>query len=429
MNLLLMTYGTMGDVQPFVFLALGLQRAGHKVRLAAPTNFEHYVKSFGLDYWSYYGNTKEMLESEVGKKWMSSGDTRQFMRYMTELENSIRHQAQRDLLAASEGVDAIVGHFLTVHNVSVLSELRGVPHMMVYPAPYYPGTSQFPNPLVTTRQLPLGMLNTLTHALFRRAFESGKRANIAEWRAELGLPAPRGTILETMRKLRTPTLHIYSSHLVPRPKEWGDEHQITGQVRLPDWYRDQAQPFERPQDLVRWLNDGPPPIYLGFGSLPVLDPYAMIEMARQITRELKTRSILCAGWSELLRGHAHPSDDLFFVDQVDHEWLFPQCSLIVHHGGTGTTHTSAAAGVPSLICSTYADQPFWGERLKALGIGDFIPFAQLTKEKLLHAIRNLRDEGTRRRAREIGTALRSERGNEMALTFVLERIAKAPIYR
>lgn len=429
MKILLMTYGTMGDVQPFVALALSLQEEGHEVRLAAPNNFENYVKSFGLSYYRYYGDTKEMLESETGKRWMASGNVKQFMKYMDEFAHAIRYERQKDLLIASEGVDAIISHILGVLQAAVLSEKLQIPYMMMYPAPYAPITKAFPNPLVTTKKLPFSIMNAWTHQLFMKLYEKGKEKDTNEWRIKLGLEPIKSSVFRNIEKQNTPILHTYSTNLVPKPKEWGEANIITGQINIPEKYKKMAYPSPPPQSLIDWLKDGPPPIYFGFGSLPVLRPQEMIDMAVQITKELRTRSILCAGWSEMSSAKELQSNDVYYLQSIDHEWLFPQCSMIIHHGGTGTTHTSLSAGVPSIICSTYADQPFWGGRLKQYQVGDCIPFVKLSKETLLASIKSLQNDKVKRNARALGEKLSKENGLEDALAFINKKLATASIYK
>ena len=120
---------------------------------------------------------------------------------------------------------------------------------------------------------------------------------------------------------------------------------------------------------------------------------------------------------------------LFMIQSANHELLFPRCSLIVHHGGAGTTHTAAESGTPAIICSTYADQPFWGERITELGIGEHIPFPSLTKEKLLRSIRKLQAPDVRQRATEISKRIKAETGLQTALDFLENQIPTAPVYK
>jgi sterol 3beta-glucosyltransferase len=117
------------------------------------------------------------------------------------------------------------------------------------------------------------------------------------------------------------------------------------------------------------------------------------------------------------------------IKTAHHESLFPRCSCVIHHGGAGTTHTTLESGTPSIICSTYADQPFWGERITDLNIGRHIPFPALTKANLMQAIQELNDNSVRSRATEIGKSIKAEKGLHDALAWIEQILPTAPIYK
>ena len=134
-----------------------------------------------------------------------------------------------------------------------------------------------------------------------------------------------------------------------------------------------------------------------------------------VARELNVRAIVGAGWSRVPRGL---SDGVFVVGPVDHDWLFPQCAAVVHHGGAGTTATSVRSGTPTVICSVFSDQPFWGRIFTQLGIGSTLPYKTLTRDSLKAAlqrafrttltaadyasVRALGDEFLKRKPRSVG---------------------------
>jgi sterol 3beta-glucosyltransferase len=171
-----------------------------------------------------------------------------------------------------------------------------------------------------------------------------------------------------------------------------------------------------PAALERWLDAGPPPIFCGFGSLPVLEPASLLAAARELTRELGVRVVIGAGWSKLdgVELPAEGSEHLFLVGSVDHEWLFPRCAAAVHHGGIGTVNASLGAGLATMICSVWLDQPFWGERITQLGVGHSVPFAKLTAKRLVDGVKRITADETRRRARELGEVVAREDGTRAA---------------
>ena len=130
---------------------------------------------------------------------------------------------------------------------------------------------------------------------------------------------------------------------------------------------------------------------------------------------VKQRGILQTGWGGL--SNADLPDDVFAVDSIPHDWLFPQMAAVVHHGGSGTTAAGLRAGMPTVIIPFFADQPFWGARVFELGAGPApIPKKRLTLERLADAIRAATsDEVIRGRASALGERIRAEDGVRQAV--------------
>jgi sterol 3beta-glucosyltransferase len=426
MNITLLTTGTLGDVRPYLALALGLQELGHSVILVAPENFESYVKQFNIPYHSLVGNTQEYLESEEGRQWMSSGNAKEFMKALNRISHVNRYGTQRDILSACQDCDVMIVHPLLLFNIATLSEKLNKPFIMATPFPFAPSTKEFPQFLVRAKRLPIRFLNKLTHQVFAKVYEKGKAASMNEWRSKLGLAPLRGSLFKNLVNQRIPILHAYSPSLVPHPKDWREHNFISGQ-----WKLDVAHLPEQANtdDLNQWLDRGQAPIYFGFGSLPVQEPHKMIDMILDITKSLNTRAIVASGWSNMTANDTSLPDSIFMIKTAHHESLFPLCSCVIHHGGAGTTHTTLESGTPSIICSTFADQPFWGERITDLNIGRHIPFAALTKENLLQAIQELSHKSVRSRAAEIGKRIKAENGLDDALAWIEQRLPTAPIYK
>jgi UDP:flavonoid glycosyltransferase YjiC (YdhE family) len=181
------------------------------------------------------------------------------------------------------------------------------------------------------------------------------------------------------------------------------------------WFLDRPTDWQPPSDLADFLVSGPPPIYVGFGSMGNRSPEETAEMVVGALARSKQRGILLSGW----RGLAYPacSDDIYFVNDVPHDWLLPRVSAVVHQGGVGTTHFGLRAGRPSIIVPYIADQYFWGQRIALLGAGPPpIPRKTLSAEELAEAIRTATtDAGMRRRAADIGHQIQGERGVENAI--------------
>ncbi len=196
-------------------------------------------------------------------------------------------------------------------------------------------------------------------------------------------------------------LYGISPQLLPPPADWPADHIACGQWRLPD------APWTPPADLQAFLDAGPPPVYLGFGSMTGFDRERVLPALLQALAP--RRVLLFPGWAGLPTG-ALPAD-VFVLGPTPHEALFPHCALAIHHGGSGTTHSACRAGIPSLVMPFAADQFFWADRLYRLGVAP-APLSpkRLDAATLAAAITFVETDATRARAAALGVAMSHEDG-------------------
>ncbi len=413
MRIVFFSYGTRGDAQPQVVLASALRERGYKVRVAAPEKLRSFVESAGVEYAPLIGNSQDILESEDGRRWLSSGNVRAFMKALGDISTKISAQRHQTAEAAAHGADAIVGGTLMGDLSFTLAQKLRVPFLQTHTIPIEM-TGEYPSPLVTTAQLPLPFLNRLTHKLFRKLAWNMGRETLNQYRVSLGLETLSNTTTGGAREHGLPMLQLWSEQVLPHAADSAPNQQTTGYVRMPPSVRERVGEGAPPAGLLEWLAHGPPPVYLGFGSMPVLDPLPLAKQALAATKSLEHRVVLLAGWSDLSSVQHLASERAFFIRNVDHSWLLPQCVAAVHHGGAGTTAASLEAGVPTVICSVFADQPFWGARVTRLGVGAHVPFAQLNERTLATALRSVLTKEARERAKALGTRLRAEDGTAKA---------------
>jgi sterol 3beta-glucosyltransferase len=193
--------------------------------------------------------------------------------------------------------------------------------------------------------------------------------------------------------------------VVPPPPDWPAWLHVTGY-----WFLDAEPGWQPPAALVDFLQSGPPPVYIGFGSMAGRDPEQRAEIALKALERSGRRGILLEGWGGLQPGDL--PDSVLAVDAVPHDWLFPQMAAVVHHGGAGTTAAGLRAGTPTVVVPFFGDQPFWGRRVAELGAGPAaIPQKQLTVERLAAAIRAATsDESMRTHAHQLSQRIRNEDG-------------------
>jgi sterol 3beta-glucosyltransferase len=212
---------------------------------------------------------------------------------------------------------------------------------------------------------------------------------------------------------RYPTVYGFSRSVIPKPADWRNT-EIVG-----DWFL-AASDWTPPADLVAFLQDGSPPVYIGFGSMGIRNPEATADLVLQAISRTGQRAILQAGWGGLSK--ADVPDNVLMVNAVPHSWLFPRMAAVVHHGGAGTTAAGLRAGVPSIVIPFFGDQPFWGQKIADLGVGTApIPRKQLTVERLAQAIdRAVTDPVIRQRAADLGAKIQAEDGIGRVVSIVRE---------
>jgi len=425
MKITILTYGTAGDVVPYIALALGLAGRNHQVTLAAPQNFENLVKSFGVHYHPLHGDSQSLLESEHGMKWMAAGEVKLFMKELNILFEQIGDQLQKDAMNACEGSDLIIIGTLMINYGTTISEKLKIPYLMAFVNPVGAKTKAFPHFIISYRAFPFGWLNLLTYKLLYDAYSKQTRDQINKWRVSIGLQSTMTNVSYQSIKLKAPIFHSYSPVLLPRPDDWDSHIAVTGVWKI----KSDTKLTENPsQEFTQWIREGSPPVYFGFGSMPVLNPEEIQKMVYEICAELGIRAIINAGWSKFEGSQNDLGSPVYFIKQTNLEWLFPLCSIIVHHGGVGTTHLSLESGIPTIICSIFADNPLWGERLERLKIGRHIRFKELGKKKLIRAIKDLQIDEIRERARQVGEKVRKEDGLNTVIDLIEQYAFSSPVY-
>lgn len=227
-------------------------------------------------------------------------------------------------------------------------------------------------------------------------------------------------------RLGRPSVHLWSPALLPRPADWPDTEVVTGFCALRKDERHALGESDAAKELSAFVDAGPPPFFIGLGSMPILDPEPMVRMIVDVARALDLRVILGANWHDAPSVKAGLPDTIRLCGAVDHDALFPRCAAVLHHGGAGTTATSLRAGKPTMICSVLGDQPFWGRRVVELGLGSFERFHRLNPARLHAGLQRLLDPDVQRRAAALGLRMRDEDGAPTAADAIVDIIERSP---
>ncbi|WP_435009491.1 glycosyltransferase [Tundrisphaera lichenicola] len=408
MKILILGLGSRGDVQPFVALALGLTEAGHQVKLATGTDFREFVEGRGVDYFPIRADFSAMARSEAGKAAIEGKSGKA----LATLKSSILPTFRRildDSWAAAEGAEAIVFHPKIVGAPDIAEKL-GIPAFVALPMPMLVPTRAFPHPLLPVRNLG-GVVNRLTYSLNQLGLIPFRKL-IDRWRRDaLGLPPRKRTIAPGSASL--PVLYAYSSQLIPRPDDWGPSVALTG-----SWDLARPDVWEPPDRLLRFLQAGPAPVYVGFGSMTGSDPEAGTRLVVEALERAGCRGVLASGWGGLSLDDL--PDSILGIESIPHDWLFPRMAAVVHHGGAGTTFAGLQAGRPTVVCPHFADQPFWGRVVSRRGVGPSpIPRHSLSAERLAEAIQiATTDHRIRQDAESLRHSLCEEDGVGNAVRFI-----------
>ncbi len=417
MNVLIITIGSRGDIQPFIALAKGLQAAGHAVALCTAEGFRPWVEQHGVTYAHMNNEFLELMESKEGKAATETGGGLSIMkRAMGIIGRSIEDQW---VSAQALQPDVIIYHPKALGGLHIAEKL-GVPAFLTIPLPLYTPTSAFPAPIFGTMKLGAAF-NRFTYTLM--GLVSAPYAGVINnFRVNtLGLPK-RGRFANDTIKTNgqpMPMLYPFSREVVPVPADYPPHAHVTGY-----WFLDQSETWQPPNALSRFLTEGTPPVYVGFGSMSGTNAAARAQIVLDALAQSGQRGVLASGWGGLQADQLR--DDVYVLDAVPHDWLFPQVSAVVHHGGAGTTAAGLRAGKPSVIVPFIADQPFWGRRVRDLGVGPApIPQKQLTVAALADAISTTVNDATmRNRAAQLGEAIRAEDGVARAVE-IIERAVRA----
>lgn len=406
------TIGTRGDVQPYLSLAVAMQAQGYSVVFGATEEFEQLITSYGVEFHSLGPSIADFLHQSSFEKAMSQSMLINGPALLRQGQRILDVAARRAWVMA-QGADVLLLNMNVSFGIDI-AEALDVPAIMMAL-----------QPLTTTSEFPFcaydgpdfgKTFNQLTHSVtvLQQAYYDLPRN---KWRRELmGLERrKKGGFFKDTKGNPLTTLYAYSATVSPRPRDWPRTAIVTGYWQLPDNTGWKPSP-----EFRAFLEAGPPPVYIGFGSMPF--------GAERNTRILKDamkiwggRAVVARGW-----GGINPEDlpsSVFAFDQAPHDKLFQHVAAVVHHGGAGTTSAGLHAGRPTFVVPQTVDQPFWGRRVHELGCGPApVRLRRLTEETLAENLKNLTaNPAFSENASRIGKVIRDEDGTGRAIRHI-ERV-------
>ena len=424
LSIVIMTVGSRGDVQPFIPIARRLAER-HRVRLATHGVFRPLVEGAGVEFYPLGGDPVALMNHMV-----RSGGHIIPRRLDRVLLDAPRQRAGiEDILtstwractepdpdrpgAPGFKADLIIANppsFGHIHCAEALS----VPLHMIFTMPWSP-TTVYPHPFAGVdagQSQPLQ--NFLSYGAVDLVIWTGILDLVNTFRRDtLGL-APLSLVEAAgiLEDHAVPFTYLWPDALMPRPADWPPHVELANFT-----FYDQAPRYQPPAALAEFLSAGEAPIYVGFGSVLVEDPAAVARTIFSALDKAGARGVVSEGWARL--GGGTPPPNVFLVGDAPHDWLFPRCRAVCHHGGAGTTSAGLRAGLPTVVVPSFGDQFFWGRMVADAGAGpDPIPITRLDSPALTAAFDACRRPQIRERAQALGTRLREVDGVELAVQAV-----------
>ncbi len=414
MRIDVLAIGSRGDVQPYIALGVGLQRAGYCVRMVTLEGFDELVRGHGLDHLSIAASPHQIANSEAGREWVKERkSTSGFLKGFVQVAASMIEDGTANYWRQCAGVEAIVVSGLAMMIGMHVAEKLGIPLIRTESSPFANTYYDWAGHRDVGTAL-RGSWRAVQAIAFRNLIWILLRSTINRVRRQildlppLSLRSP----FTTMDRARVPMLDCYSPTVVQRPPDWGDWIHVTG-----FWFLEDEPGWTPSRELVDFLASGAAPVFVGFGSTPFPNPEASTDVIVRALERTGQRGILLAGGSGLKTGRL--TSNVLSLDTVPHGWLFSRVCAVVHHGGAGVTGAALRAGLPSVVVPIFADQPFWGSRVYDLGAGPRpIPAKRLTEENLAKAIQAVLGRPMRERATALGASIRKEDGVPTAVEII-----------
>ncbi len=400
MKFVLACYGTRGDIEPCAAVGRELLRRGHEVLMAVPPDLVGFVEAAGLLTVAYGLDAQSFMDQDLVRNF-----GRDFLRNFWTIRDPIRlvrkawepltqrwAEMSTTLTSLADGADLLfTGQFYQEAAANV-AEYYDIPLATLHYFPMRPNGQLVP-------VLPSPLIRSATTVFDWVQWRLTKKAEDAQ-RRELGLP--RATVPSSRRMTERGSLEIQAYDEVCFPRlaaEWAKfdgRRPFVGALTM-------ELTTDADDEIASWIAAGTPPIYFGFGSMPVGSLTDTVEMISAACAQLGERALVCAGWSDF--SDIPHFDHVKVVGAVNHAAIFPACRAVVHHGGAGTTAAGLRAGVPTLILWMWADQPYWGAQVKRLKVGTARRFSSTTQKSLFADLRTILAPQYAARAREIATRM------------------------
>ena len=402
-------------------LGLGLRDAGCDVKIASHSTFRDLIEGRGFTFAPLSVDPRAVVESLA----RSGGSATGMMKGFKRVVEPALYEAANEAAEAAEDADGLLISSAAFLGYDV-ADARNLPAAGISMSPLIAPTSYFPNALMPAKiGLESGSLRTIgalynrtTHLAAGQLLWQPFRKTINRIRSEIFSLKPHPFLGPLLSSDAGDRLQLYgwSKELLPEPPDWDDRRRITGY-----WFLDREESWEPPRELVEFLEDGPPPVCMGFGSSYIENAARIADVFAETLDSMGQRGILLGGWGEL-RGE-NPHHNIMEIEEAPYDWLLPHTRGFVHHGSTGATHAALRAKIPSVTVPSYGDQLLWAHLLSRSGAAPApIHRRKLSAEHLARAVsRIIVDPSFKENADNLGGRVAREKGVENAVDLIIGR--------
>lgn len=414
MRISMVAIGSTGDVRPYVLLGKELKKRGHEVTIVCFDMTEKMVTEAGLNFAPLAGSVKDIFMAVMTPG--TNGFT-----FLPKFKNALLDDLPQFLHTLEEGckdAEAIICTFFGSVVYSI-AEKHNIPCIQTH---YFLMDYNDMFPITTAPGLKMGKAwNKVSYKMGYALINTLEWHYLSDWRSEEGMKSKKISMSPDyyINGHKIPVLYAISPLLVPRAPEWDEHIHMTG-----FWTDPEPCEYEPEPSLVRFLEEGEKPVYIGFGSMVSSDMGQTLDIVLKAVAASGVRAIIGRGWGGGALDAALSNPNVYVADYIPHDWLFSRVSAVVHHGGAGTTAAGVLACKPTLVVPFGGDQPFWGQRIYDLGIGPKpIKRENLTVEKLADALIKLTHTPRFNVAvSEIGERMKYENGTLLAADIVEREI-------
>jgi UDP:flavonoid glycosyltransferase YjiC (YdhE family) len=416
MKFALAIHGSRGDVEPFAAVGLELQRRGHEVRMAVPPNMLGFVDSAGLDAVAYGPSSQAVNEEDFIRNFWNISTPVRVVRASKYYLGEVWAEMGTTLTSLADGTDLLLTGMIQQGLAVNVAEYHRVPLAELHCFPVRVNSQILP-------VLPPPLIRSGISALWWAHWRMTKRAEDNQ-RRRLGLPDATGPSTRRIMERGSLEIQAYDELFFPglaaEWTQWNGQRPFVGALTM-------KLPTDADDDISSWCAAGSPPIYFGFGSMPVRSFGATVEMISASCAELGERALIYAGANDV--DDNRDSDHIKIAGAMNHAAIFPACRAVVHHGGAGTTAAGMRAGIPTVILWVTADQPIWAAQVKRLRVGSARRFSGTTTESLVAELRRILTPQYITRAREVAAQMTEPAESVTATADLLEVTASQRRFR